>query len=157
MLLDKKKAEWLIDHQVAVRISYDGAGALSDTIRKTHTGQGSSNRVLSAIELLCSHPEFREWTVLNTVTTINLANMLPFVLELQEMGVPSVQFQPVRLQGAAAGSAHMAVGGTSYAERIVDIARAIVDGRINKIRVQTILGLLDPLLTGRGSQGACGS
>lgn len=155
VLLTDEKLDWLIDNNVAIRLSYDGMGNLTDSVRRDLGGGGTSKRVLSKIDMLLKRSSYKDWIVLTTVNAHNIQALADIVLQMEDMGVPSIQFQPIRGQGFATNRKDLGISGQDYATTLLAIARLIEQGRVKQIRVQALLNSLLPLITGHGLQSSC--
>lgn len=154
VLLDQEKFEWIAANNIALRLSYDGMS--NDIHRRNKGGRESSGAVMRSLKMLSDAQSYKYWSVLNTVTRDNVGTMVDFMQFCHDFNVPSVQFQPVRAQGKAAQLKDAAITGAEYAGGILELIRQISKGEFFKIRCETVLNLLRPLLTGEPIQSGCG-
>ena len=93
-LLDREAVDFLMGHGVAVGISLDAPDAASaDAVRKNWKGQGAFDSVVRVMRRLAGYPGF---SVISTVTKLNVDRLPKMVDFFHEAGVGVVMFNPVR-------------------------------------------------------------
>lgn len=93
-LLTDEWCEFLRANDFLVGISIDGPQHLHDTLRRTHTGEGSFKDVMRGLRLLAKHRV--EWNAMATVNAINVGHPLEFYRFFrEELECQFLQFTPV--------------------------------------------------------------
>jgi uncharacterized protein len=92
MLLDDNWCEFLRQYRFLVGVSLDGPAQYHDYYRKNATGQGSFERVMSAITLLKKHHV--EFNILTLLTNHNVNDPDVLFEFLLEQGITYMQFIP---------------------------------------------------------------
>jgi len=93
-LLDESAVEFLTAHNVAIGLSLDAATpAIANRTRKNWAGDGIFKHVIAAMERLRGYDA---WSVIGTVTKVNLRHLVPLVEFLHGHEVPTTLLNVVR-------------------------------------------------------------
>ncbi|RDK06845.1 radical SAM/SPASM domain-containing protein [Cupriavidus lacunae] len=153
-LISPRQLRWLAENDVAIRLSVDGGEGAHDKYRIDHAGRGTHAKVMSFLRRLLDSG-YRNWTVVSTVTKASVGQIPAFVQYLESIGVPSIQLQPCRQQGFAAGVAGLSPSGLEYAKALREMTLLVVRGEVSHIRIEALLRSAFPFLTGRSVYAGC--
>ena len=152
-LLTVEDVSFLKSRGVRVSISFDGMPKFQNRNRPDTVGLSTSEAVIRGIRLLDNYDEM---CVLTTVTHDMSDHLLDIALYVQSLGVPYLEFLPLRMLGCAEGRSDISVNVAAYIKSLKTIVYAIEDGRINQLGVRAILRMLLPLETGQTLHGELG-
>ncbi|MBQ7593541.1 MAG: radical SAM protein [Synergistaceae bacterium] len=149
-LLTKSDVEFFRENEVGIIISFDGLQSFHDKNRS------SSEKVMQSIKMLEDMNYVSHSNILCTVTREMSSRLYDIAIFLQEHGFNSVEFLPLRLLGQAEGHEEISSDAALYIKSFMEIINAVEDGKINRLKVRSILRMLMPLLTGQTIHGELG-
>jgi uncharacterized protein len=143
ILLDAKKINFLKENKVTIGISYDGIKS-NDIMRTYESGEKTSKKILSKIKLLNGYPSAY---VLTTITKYNDKNIYKIVKELQDAEIPAISIRSFNPLDNAFSKSQLSPNPVNYINGLIKVIDGIVDKNIWRIRVETILRMMTPLIT----------
>lgn len=93
VLIDDKWAKFFKEHEILIGLSIDGDAEFNDKYRRTNSGKGILDKILTTVEILKKHNiEFNTLTVVNNK---NVKNPLEIYHFLKSIGSQYMQFIPL--------------------------------------------------------------
>lgn len=152
-LLTDEDLIFLRANRVQISISFDGLPEFQDTNRKFASGNTNSQLVLENILKL------KDYDLLNLLVTVthNMSSrLLDIVVFMENNGISSVEFLPLRMLGVAENKKEISVNAKDYINSIKAIVEAIEADRIRHLKIRAVLRMLLPLETGQTLHGDIG-
>jgi len=136
-LLDAQFLQFAREHAIEISVSLDGPPALNDLLRVTPSGAGTYGSIRKGVDLLVASG-YEGVSALAVVTSRNQDRLLDVVLHLQEVGVRNLSFSFFTPWGRGLGRQDLAPSPEAIVRSYKEILRAIVDGRVRDLFVQTL-------------------
>ena len=148
VLLDDRWCQFLHDYKFLVGISIDGPRELHDYYRLDHSGHGSFDKVIRAIEKCKEYKvEFNTLTLLNNKSVEHPEMLFDFLVGL---GVKFVQFIPcVEVDAAAGGVTDFSITPKQYSDFLCRLFDKWYDYGPQKVSIRDFDSILAYCLTGR--------
>ena len=136
-LLDEQTVEFCKKNNMPISISLDGGPSENDLLRVFPDGRGTFKKVAKAIEL-CKNLEFDKFSVLTTITKVNV-HQLPSITKLfDEMGIPLVKFSLFSYWGLGKSKRELAPSADDVVSAYTKILTLIEKGTLKNIFVQSL-------------------
>ena len=146
VLIDDEWAKFLAEHDFLVGVSLDGPPEIHDRYRRTHTGSGSAEKVLAAIEHLKRHAA--SFNILTLVTQANVDQARSVYRWLVAQGFRYLKFIPCLERDAEGDRAEYAIKPGQYGKFLCEVFDEWCDNGFPHISVRTFDSMVNYYVTG---------
>ena len=155
-LLTEDDVRFFKANDIHTIVSFDGLPEFQARNRLRTAEVSRAEKVLANLTQLSDLDYMDHNCVLCTVTKEMSSRLLEITLFMQAQGIRSIEFLPLRMLGTAKGQDQMSTNARAFITSLQQIVEAIEDGRVQTIRVRSLLRLLLPLVTSQTVKGEIG-